>query len=39
MAAWMGAGGQEDQKADGRVGTFNPTLPTLPDKGRDGGLE
>lgn len=26
MAAWVGAGGPEDQQGDWRVGTFNPTV-------------
>ena len=40
MAAWMGAGGQEDQQADWRVGTFNPTLsPLCQTRKGMGGLE
>lgn len=40
MAAWMGTGCQDDQQADWRVGTFNPTLspPCRTEKGM-GGLE
>lgn len=39
MAAWVGAGGQEDQHGDWRVGTFNPLSPQLAGQGKGQGLE